>query len=901
MAINRHSLALLAISLFALASCGGLASSSSYSSSTESSAESSSSLYCEPESDGGTSLPAQTSKDVTYPAELPAASENAVAIHYRRSDAKYSIWGLWLWAKGSDGAVYEFNYQDDFGVIAYYPLSEFGANTLQNSLGFIIRHKAADDWTKDVDSDRFIDFSALTAQDKIYHVYLLSGDSAIYTTPTLAKNDLITTARFASARSVEWAANKKVSSYVLYEGGSPIAEGSVCGVEGTVALPHDADVTKAYRLDLTFLTSGATLSSSISSSALYRVTSFDEDYYYSGDDLGAVYSSSGTTFKVWSPVSSEITLNLYDDGSPDREATPYRTLPMAKGDKGVFAVSVDGDLAGKYYTYSVTNSFYADKEIVDPYAKGCGLNGVRGMIVDFSKTNPVGWDEVEPLPYDRKELTIWETHVADVTSSATWTGTEANRKKYLGLAEAGTTYYSKTYGKTVSTGFDHIKELGVNAVQLMPIFDQANDELNPAFNWGYNPLNYNCLEGIYSSDPRDGYARIREFKEVVKAYAENGINIIMDVVYNHVAGLDGSNFDVLMPGYYFRYDASGAPSNGSGCGNETASEMRMFRKFMIDSTGFWAKEYKLGGFRFDLMGLHDLETMKEVVANLKTINPHIFVHGEPWTGGTTTLESSQQAKQANGNSFVGYGAFNDGMRDGLIKGGLHAASEQGWVTDPSSVSASDVNTIVAGLKGTTLNGSVTIADPDKTTNYVTCHDNYTLRDRLLASGGVGSSGETLAKAGVLANSFTFLSQGTSFMLSGDEFSRTKGGNSNSYNASYSVNELNYELKARFFGYVEYYEKLIALKKTVDGLHLGAGAASSLNIETLAGGAIIKQTFSDVAGGKSYVAYHCNGNPSVVSSSLDLTGYDLYLDSLGNARSGVFAPAKYEVIIGVRAA
>ncbi len=254
------------------------------------------------------------------------------------------------------------------------------------------------------------------------------------------------------------------------------------------------------------------------------------------------------------------------------------------------------DLEGKYYTYVVTNPLFNKKEIVDPYAKLTGVNGLREMVVDFSKTNPIGWNNSKMNEYSRTELTVYETHVADVTSSETWNGSKENSKKYAGMYESGTTYTENNV--TVKTGFDHIKDLGVNAVQLLPIFDQANDELatdDKAFNWGYNPLNYNSLEGIYSLNPHDGYAKIREFKELVKAHNDAGINIIMDVVYNHVNGAANSNFDVLMPEYYFRYDGNGKYSNGSGCGNETASEHSMMRKFIIDSTEFWATEYHLGG------------------------------------------------------------------------------------------------------------------------------------------------------------------------------------------------------------------------------------------------------------------------------------------------------------------
>jgi pullulanase len=800
--MKKTILPLFVLSTVILAGCGGGTSSLT---STNGSASETSENVC-PTEESGTSLSDQTSTDVNLPALPTSFTEPTLVIHFRRNDAKYQNYGLWLWVPGVASRVSAFNYQDKFGVAAAYPLSDF-ANVLSKNLGLIVVKgtiKDGDtswgsDWSKDYGNDRIIDLNTIDKESNGYNLYLLSGDGEIYTSPSLAKKDTITNAKFTAVQTIAFETNKLVSGYTLKENGTVVkSKTGLCATKGTIALGKDGDPTAAYVLDVTFKTSGKIVTHTVSASALYKLVNFDAKWAYDGADLGANYSAAATTFKVWSPVSSALRLNLYEKGSSSEAASAYETHAMVKGDKGVWSVSVTGDLAGKYYTYSVSNSSYSEKEIVDPYAKACGLNGQRGMVVDFSKTNPTGWDAIAPKAVDKKALTVWETHVADVTSSSTWNGTEAKRKKYLGLIEGGTTYTSSTYANTVKTGFDHIKELGVNAVQLLPIFDQDNDETNPSFNWGYNPLNYNCLEGVYSSDPKDGYARIKEFKQVVQGFNEAGINIVMDVVYNHVSSALGSNFDVLMPGYYYRYNADGTFSNGSGCGNETASDMAMYRKFMIDSTAFWASEYKLGGFRFDLMGLHDLETMKEVSAKLKTINPTIAVYGEPWTGGTTTLASDLQAKQANGNSFVGYGAFNDGMRDALIKGGLHAASEQGWVTDASATSAKDVETIIAGIKGTTANNGVTIADPDKTVNYVTCHDNYTLKDRMTASGGVSSSGAVLAKANVVANSFPLLSQGTSFLLAGDEFNRSKGGSSNSYNASYEVNMLDYALKSRFY-------------------------------------------------------------------------------------------------------
>ena len=543
---------------------------------------------------------------------------------------------------------------------------------------------------------------------------------------------------------------------------------------------------------------------------------------------------------------------------------------MTKGEKGVFSIKVDGDLHGKYYTYVVYNSQNNGVEIVDPYAKAAGVNGLRGLIVDFSKTNPEGFSEMGYLTYDRKELVVWETHVADVTSNATWTGTEANRRKYLGLIEAGTTYTSGDV--TVTTGFDHIKELGVNAVQLLPVFDQANDETKYEFNWGYNPLNYNVVEGLYSSDPYDGLVRINELKQVIKAFNDNNITTIMDVVYNHVNGANGSNFDVLMPGYYFRYNSDGSLSNGSGCGNEVASEHLMVRKFIVDSCKFWVSEYKFGGFRFDLMGLIDLDTMAEVVVECKKINPNVVIYGEPWQGGSSPLASKLAAIQNNGNSYQGYGAFNDKMRDALIKGGLNDKASKGWITNNNSVMATDVMYLESGINGETYNSTFTISDPNKNVIYATCHDNYTLYDRIKAAGITNE--DTIKKMAVLANSLVLTSSGTSFLLAGEEMLRTKKGDSNSYKSDDSVNSLDYSLKVKNLDMFEIYKVLINFKKTTKGLQQDT---PNITIEKLNNNSILKYTVT--SDDQEFLIIHANGVNH--GFKIDLSGYELVLDTLNS--------------------
>lgn len=825
--------------------------------------------------------------ETVLPTDIPAATEPTMQIHYKRNNQNdYLKWGFWLWSEGKEGELYTMNYQDDFGGVAVYPMSVLFDNfTGTEKIGMIPR--LLTDWVKDVDEDREWDLSQFEMdENNFYHVYITQGDKELYMTDELIITPKIKNAVFATEKAIVVTASVKINNAKIYENGALIAEQKLANVKsGRITLASDfaPDFTAVYTVEVTYSDQGTTDTSEVSMSGLYSSDTFNDLYYYDGE-LGAIYTKESTTFRVWSPFSTQITLNIYEKGAKTAGETPA-TQKMTKGDKGVYEVTVSGDLAGKYYTYTVVNNKYPDgKEIVDPYAKSAGVNGVRGQIVDFSQTNPQGWDQVSAKPYDRKELVVWETHVADVTSSATWTGTEAYRKKFLGMAESGTTYTQN--GVTVKTGFDHIKELGVNAVQIIPIFDQANDEVNTEFNWGYNPVNYNVLEGAYATDPTDGYVRINEFKQLVKAYNEAGINIIMDVVYNHVNGLEGSNFDVLMPNYYFRYTSEGKASNGSGCGNETASENLMYRKFMIDSVTFWAKEYKLGGFRFDLMGLHDIETMNLLTEKLKEVNPNIVVYGEPWMSGTSTLPSSQQAVQVNANNFVGFGQFNDQMRDALIKGGMSGVEELGWVTNSVKISNLDVSKIVKGIQGVTA-GTLNINDPNKTVNYVTCHDNYTLYDRINAAGITDE--ETVRKMALLANSVVLTSQGTTFMLAGEEFLRTKGGSHNSYNESYKVNELDYALKIKNNDIFVAYQKLIALKKSTASMHLEEADMANYDVTSQAGGSVIAIKFTSE--GKAYEIYHANG--TVAGVEIATEGMTLYLDTL-NPQATAFDGSKIQL-------
>ena len=837
----------------------------------------------------------------------PTQGEDSIAFHYQRTDNDYEGWNLWIW-ENKDGR-FDFNYKDNYGVVAFYPLSTW-EDPLNNQLGFIVRKTtSSSEWAdKDPDGDRYISLKNYEKDsNNIYNIYLKTKDANIYYDAEGHQKGFITSAQFDDPAKISIGGTIGISSYVVKEGATTIAEGNGDGRQTSLVVRPTSftiDFTKSYTCSVTF-SNGDVRESNVNMYKLFSSDAFNEAFAYDGE-LGALYTASKTTFKVWSPFSSEVKLRLYDTGTPASlggSDTPVQEVMMTKGEKGVFSAEVSGDMDGKYYTYVVTNPEFTAKEVVDPYAKSAGISGLRGMVVNFenAKAKPAGWDSVDYLPLDRKELTVYETHVADVTSSATWTGTPANKKLFKGMYEAGTTY---TEGDvTVKTGFDHIKELGVNAVQILPFFDQDNDETEMSFNWGYNPLNYNCLEGGYSSDAYDGYARIKEFKELVQAYNAAGIEIIMDVVYNHTSGAKGNNFDVLVPGYYYRHNADGSLSNGSGCGNETASENYMFRKFMIDSVNFWLEEYKLGGFRFDLMGLHDIETMNKVTEEAKKINSHVTIYGEPWTGGTSPLPGSKQAVQNNGNKFVGYGQFNDQVRN-TLHGGVFddEVKNLGWIDTSKSVLAGAKNRIAGAIKGNTF-GTVQIDDPDKTTNYVTCHDNRTLYDRLLATQlfNEESDYEKLTQMITLAHGVVLLSNGTSFMLAGEEFARTKGGDHNSYKSSYKVNELDYSLKVKNIDMFNNFKKMIELKQTIDDLHLDkAGVtASGLDPQFNESTSTVSYTLNDT--GYEYKVFMSNGLGD--AAAYDLSGYSLVLSTTNSDKviNNQATLDKYEVLVVRKAA
>ncbi|HVW15649.1 MAG TPA: type I pullulanase [Mucilaginibacter sp.] len=575
--------------------------------------------------------------------------------------------------------------------------------------------------------------------------------------------------------------------------------------------------------------------------------SYDDYPAYSGNDLGVNYSPARTVFKIWAPTASAIKLRLYVAGDGGKALD---TISLAKASQGVWETTIDRDLKNTYYTFQANIDGRWLKERPDIYAKAVGVNGKRGMVVDLGATNPVGWSkDKRPAQKNFTDIIIYELHVRDLSESAN-SGIK-HKGKFLGLTETGT---RSPQGE--STGLDHIKALGVTHIHLLPSFDYNSiDETKPdaKYNWGYDPLNYNVPEGSYSTDPYDGDVRIREFKKMVQTLHASGLRVILDVVYNHTSDTS-SNFNQFVPGYFYRHTAKGAYSNGTGCGNETASERPMMRKYMIESVCYWAKEYHLDGFRFDLMGVHDIETMNDISAALHKIDPSIFIYGEGWSAGTCGIAENLRAVKANAAKLDKIAVFNDDMRDG-IKGGWSDVKSKGFVSGAPGMAESVKFGIVGSIQHPQVDysqvnysKSAWAAQPYQTINYVSCHDDNTLWDRLKISNPTASEAD-LIKMDELSNAIVLTSQGVAFLHAGAEMLRTKRGVANSFESSDSVNELDWSRKARYKAVFNYYKGLIALRKHHPAFRMPSAPMIRANLK-----------FLD-AGSPNIIAYQLNGKAS----------------------------------------
>lgn len=551
---------------------------------------------------------------------------------------------------------------------------------------------------------------------------------------------------------------------------------------------------------------------------------------YEGNDLGAVYSPKMTRFKVWAPEAESVKLNLYKQGEGDNLIDQHI---MKKSANGTYVFEKQGDCNGIYYTYTVVNHG-EEQEAVDPYTKAAGVNGQRGMVINLAKTNPQGFEmDGYRNPEHITDAIIYEGSVRDFTMDES-SGVFHNGK-FLGLTEANTTNH---FGE--ATALDYISGLGVTHVQILPAFDfETVDEKNQKaqYNWGYDPDNYNVPEGSYAVSPYDGAVRIQEMKQMVLALHSRGIGVIMDVVFNHTYRRDDSNLQKIVPGYYYRSDETGY-TNGSGCGNEVASDRPMVQKLIVDSLIYWAKEYHIDGFRFDLMGVLDIDTMNVIAERLNEIRSDIYLYGEGWNGGPSSLAEEKRAFKASAKKMPGIGMFNDDIRD-TIKGSVFYDDHLGFVNGGTHLE----NALRYGITGAVAHPQVDYdaygskpwaKEPGQSINYVSCHDNYTLWDKLSVSCPEASEEKKKAMNRLCA-AIVFTSQGVPFIQAGEEFLRSKplpekkGFAENSYNMPDAVNSIKWDNIHEYPDMIAYYKGLMALRKAHPVFRMQSEAEMTQNL------------------------------------------------------------------------
>lgn len=752
-----------------------------------------------------------------------------VVFHFTKEDNDYSDYRMWLWTIG-DG--FEVNMIDN-GTEATYTLEET-SSTLK--IGYIV--KRGEGWeAKDYETDRFVDLSQIISGQ--VDVYLKSGEGEVsLDTSKAVKGIKLTSAKTTDKKNISVTVSSQLtgdlSSFFKLKN---TAKGTYVDIASVTAVKEDAE-NSVYE----YLVTAATTLDQMDSYELeyndgftfmvelpdyYSSEEFEKQYTYSGDDLGATYSKDKTAFRAWAPLATAVKINLYESGDADANDL-LQTVEMTKDVNGTWVATIDGDLNGVYYTYTATVNG-TDKETIDPYARTAGVNGNRGMIIDLDSTDPEGWEnDKNPCTSTHYEDdVIYELHIRDFSYEASSGVSEANRGKYLAFTETGTV---NSYGQ--STGIDYLKDLGITHVHLLPTFDYASvDESNlekDQFNWGYDPQNFNVPEGSYSTDPYNGEVRVKEFKQMVQALHNAGISVVMDVVYGHVARSDDFSVNMLTPSYYSRTN-----SNGSGCGNDTATERAMNRKYIVDSMVYWATEYHIDGFRIDQVGLFDVETVNALTEALHAIDPTILLYGEGWTMTTNvSKDNTDLATQSNAYLTPGFGYFNDTIRD-AVKGGVFTDSEAGYVTRNFGKLSSILDT---------LNGNVAWSEtPNQVINYNSCHDNYTLFDKITITNSEDSF-EDRVKENNLAAAICFTSQGVPFFQAGEEILRSKPNGDgtfehNSYASASSMNSIKWDdlNKAEYKKTYEYYKGLIEFRKNHAALRMTSYADIAKNFKYLLNG------------------------------------------------------------------
>jgi pullulanase len=627
------------------------------------------------------------------------------------------------------------------------------------------------------------------------------------------------------------------------------------------------------------------------SSAPVSTMRYDQYPVYTGTDLGMVWSPRQTVFKLWSPAASAARLHLYARGDG---GAALQTLVLKKAAKGVWQTTLDGDQKGKYYTVQVQVDGRWLDETPDPYAKAIGLNGKRGMILDFAETNPAGWaQDKRPLLAAPNDIVLYELHIRDMSIHPS--AGIRQRGRYLAFTETGT-----RNPDGLATGIDHLKALGITHVHLLPAFDfRSIDESLPPerrnYNWGYDPENYSAPEGSYATDPADGAVRIREFKQMVQALHAQGLRVVMDVVYNHTGTTAESVFNRCAPGYYYRQNKEGKFSDASACGNETASERPMMRKYMLESVLHWVQEYHIDGFRVDLMGIHDIETMNLISRALHKVDPSIFLYGEGWTAGASPLPDSLRALKANTWQLDRVAAFSDDFRDGL-KGSVFEHKERGFVSGKPGNEESIKFGIVASTqhpqidyKKVNYSKKPWAKEPFQTITYVDCHDNHTLWDRLAISCPEASEAERI-RMHKLALAMVLTSQGVPFVHAGAEMLRTKDGVENSFQSPDNINQIDWRRKTTYKAVFDYVQALIRLRKNHPAFRLqnAEQIRNHLKFLDVNDSNVVAYQLAGNAGGDAWknIAVIFNGNAGAKKVVLPAGNWKVVLDDNQISEAGI---------------
>ncbi len=767
-----------------------------------------------------------------------------IKLHYSRPNGDYENWNVWAWsegAEGQDGARY------DFKEVNGEKVATITLDGRKNSkLGYIVRKSEDEnDWVEkdpNKELDRFIDLSEILSGT--VDCYIESGKDAVR--EELAEDIL----KGIKICSIEL---DKENNRIKVVTGNPIdgadlqkafaiklADGTEVAINKVTAESNQNEYTlepteNLAAIDMLLTNKFYTISFDGydyklpvgEARILYSSKEFEDAFTYTGNDLGATWTKEKTTFKVWAPTANKVEVKLYTDGEVDKGSLK-QTIPMTKGDKGVWVAEQTGDLNGTYYTYAVTIDGETT-EACDPYARTTGVNGNRAMVLDLEATDPEGWaEDVGPNQgMDYTDSVIYELHVRDFSIDASSGISDKNKGKFLGLTEKGTT---NATGQT--TGLDYLKDLGVTHIHLLPSYDYATvDETKldtPQYNWGYDPKNYNVPEGSYSTDPYRGDVRVKEMKQMVKVLHDNNINVIMDVVYNHVYDADKFCFNQIVPQYFSRTKKDGSYSNGSGCGNDTASERAMVKKYIVDSVNYWADEYHIDGFRFDLVGLLDTETINEVVETVHKKHPNAVFYGEGWDMSTEmSKDGYTMATQGNASKTPQFAYFSDTIRD-LLKGGNNE-------TDLGFVSG------LTGREEPMANCFRALAwwssNPTQIVNYASCHDNYTLKDKLDATAGKTNSQADVIKMNNLAAAIYLTAEGIPLIHAGEEILREKKDQDgkidhNSYKSSDAINSIKWANlnKEEYRQTRDYYKGLIAFRKNHAALRLTTAEAVAENVQ-----------------------------------------------------------------------